>query len=90
MRTAETRWRHPAAAQEGEPETKSHPHRRPLHATPALVNGAQAMPWADRLAIIREDNAFRSGKNLLPPEEGCAIAVGHERITAFRQSRRLL
>lgn len=38
-----------------------------------LVKSAEAMPWADHLAIIREDNAFRFGKDALPPEEGAAL-----------------
>ena len=44
-----------------------------LHATLALVKSAKTMPWADQLAIIREDNAFRFGKDLLPPAEGAAL-----------------
>lgn len=47
--------------------------RARLHATLALVKGAEAMPWTDRLAIIREDNAFRFGKDALPPAEGAAL-----------------
>ncbi|MGH7080786.1 MAG: hypothetical protein ACREFU_22115 [Acetobacteraceae bacterium] len=47
--------------------------RRRLHATLALVKSAGAMPWPDPLAIIREDNAFRFGKDMLPPEEGAAL-----------------
>jgi hypothetical protein len=31
------------------------------------------MPWDDQLTIIREDNAFRHGKDWLPPEEGAAL-----------------
>ena len=31
------------------------------------------MPWTDRLAIIREDNAFRFGKDALPPTKGAAL-----------------
>lgn len=46
---------------------------RRLHATLALVKSASAMPWPDELAIIREDNAFRFGKDMLPPEEGAAL-----------------
>ena len=37
------------------------------------VQGALTMPWAGRLAWIREDNAFRSGVSLLPPSEGAAL-----------------
>ena len=47
--------------------------RARLHATLALVKAAEAMPWPDQLAIIREDNAFRFGKDVLPPEEGAAL-----------------
>lgn len=47
--------------------------RARLHATLALVKAAETMPWADQLAIIREDNAFRFGKDVLPPEEGAAL-----------------
>jgi len=32
------------------------------------------MPWGDnQLAITREDNAFRFGKDLLPPEEAASL-----------------
>lgn len=47
--------------------------RARLHATLALVKAAEAMPWTDRLAIIREDNAFRFGKDVLPAAEGAAL-----------------
>ena len=47
--------------------------RARLHATLAVVQAAEAMPWTDMLAIIREDNAFRFGKDALPPEEGAAL-----------------
>jgi hypothetical protein len=47
--------------------------RARLHATLALVRAAPAMPWSDQLTIIREDNAFRFGKDLLPPEEAAAL-----------------
>jgi hypothetical protein len=47
--------------------------RRRLHATLALVKAADAMPWPDMLAIIREDNAFRFSKDVLPREEGEAL-----------------
>jgi len=47
--------------------------RSRLHATLALVKSAQAMPWKDMLAIIREDNAFRYAKDFLPPAEGAAL-----------------
>jgi hypothetical protein len=47
--------------------------RRRLHATLALVKSAEAMPWSDQLAIIREDNAFRFGKGILPAAEGAAL-----------------
>ncbi len=39
----------------------------------ALVKGAPAMPWTEMADIIREDNAFRWGKDMLPPEEGAAL-----------------
>lgn len=45
----------------------------PLHAALALVKAADSMPWSDMLSIIREDNAFRYGKDMLPPEEGAAL-----------------
>jgi len=47
--------------------------RARLHAALALVKSAKAMPWQDQLAIIREDNAFRFGKDVLPPAEGAAL-----------------
>jgi hypothetical protein len=47
--------------------------RTRLHATLALVKSADAMPWPDQLAIIREDNAFRYGKDVLPRAEGAAL-----------------
>ena len=47
--------------------------RSRLHATLALVKAADAMPWPDQLAIIREDNAFRFGKDVLPHAEGAAL-----------------
>lgn len=39
----------------------------------SLVKAADVMPWNDMLTIIREDNAFRYGKDVLPPEEGAAL-----------------
>jgi hypothetical protein len=47
--------------------------RTRLHAALALVKSASQMPWDDHLTIIREDNAFRFAKDLLPPEEGAAL-----------------
>ncbi len=47
--------------------------RKRLTETLALVKAADAMPWTDQLAIIREDNAFRYAKDLLPPAEGAAL-----------------
>jgi hypothetical protein len=44
-----------------------------LHATLALVKAADAMPWPDQLTIIREDNAFRFGKDVLPRDEGAVL-----------------
>jgi hypothetical protein len=50
-----------------------------LHAALALVQGAAAMPWPDQLSVIREDNAFRYAKGLLPPEEGEALWAAFDR-----------
>ena len=47
--------------------------RARLHAALALVKGAETMPWTDQMSIIREDNAFRFAKDVLPPEEGAAL-----------------
>ncbi len=47
--------------------------RTRLHAALALVQGAERMPWPDQLSVIREDNAFRYAKGLLPAEEGAAL-----------------
>ena len=47
--------------------------RRRLHAALVLVQSAETMPWTDLLDIIREDNAFRFAKDLLPPEEGARL-----------------
>jgi hypothetical protein len=47
--------------------------RTRLHAALALVKSAAVMPWNDMLTIIREDNAFRFGKDVLPPAEGAAL-----------------
>ena len=47
--------------------------RARLHATLALVKSATSMPWPDTLSIIREDNAFRFGKDALPPDEAAAL-----------------
>ncbi len=49
--------------------------RARLHATLALVKSAETMPWDDTLSIIREDNAFRFGKDGPPPDEGAALWV---------------
>jgi hypothetical protein len=37
------------------------------------LKSLRAMPWSDQLAIIREDNAFRFGKDVLPAAEGAAL-----------------
>ena len=37
------------------------------------------MPWADRLAVIREDNAFSYAEALLPAEEGAALWAAFDR-----------
>ena len=47
--------------------------RTRLHATLALVKSARSMPWTESMAIIREDNAFRFGKDALPAEEGAIL-----------------
>lgn len=47
--------------------------RHRLHNTLALVKAADTMPWPDQLAVIREDNTFRFGKDILPPAEGAAL-----------------
>ena len=47
--------------------------RARLHAALTLVKSAEVMPWSDMLTIIREDNAFRFGKDVLPPAEGAAL-----------------
>lgn len=47
--------------------------RARLRATLELVSRAETMPWGDVLAIVREDNAFRFGKDLLPADEGAAL-----------------
>jgi hypothetical protein len=53
--------------------------RARLHAALALVRSAEAMPWSDTLAIVREDNAFRHGKDLLPAAEGAALWAEFDR-----------
>ena len=53
--------------------------RTRLHAALALVQGAAQMPWTDQLAVIREDNAFRYAKDLLPAEEGAALWAAFDR-----------
>ena len=53
--------------------------RARLHATLALVKAAEAMPWDGLLDVIREDNAFRFGKDLLPAEEGTALWAEFDR-----------
>lgn len=47
--------------------------RTRLRATLALVKAAETMPWTDQLGVIREDNAFRFGKDILPAAEGAAL-----------------
>lgn len=53
--------------------------RARLHAALALVRGAPEMPWTDMLSIIREDNAFRYGKDLLPAAEAAALWAEFDR-----------
>ena len=43
--------------------------RTRLRQTLELVRAADTMPWEDQLEIIRADNAFRYGKEALPPAE---------------------
>ena len=47
--------------------------RARLRAALALVKAVEVMPWPDQLSIIREDNAFRFGKDALPAAEGAAL-----------------
>jgi hypothetical protein len=47
--------------------------RAQLRATLDLVKSAQALPWADQLEAIHADNAFRYGKEALPPEEAAEL-----------------
>jgi hypothetical protein len=53
--------------------------RARLHATLALVRSAKTMPWTDTLSIVREDNAFRFGKDALPAAEGAALWAEFDR-----------
>lgn len=48
-------------------------YRKRLYAALALVKAAEVMPWNDILTIIRDDNAFRFGKDVLPSAEGEAL-----------------
>lgn len=47
--------------------------RARLRATLKVVQSAKEMPWTDQLAIIREDNAFRYDKDVLPAAEGATL-----------------
>ena len=47
--------------------------RSRLRATLELVRAAKEMPWTDQLSIIREDNAFRYDKDVLPAAEGAEL-----------------
>jgi uncharacterized protein (DUF2267 family) len=47
--------------------------RNRLHATLALVKAAVSMPWDEPLSVIREENAFRFGKDALPDEEAAKL-----------------
>ena len=53
--------------------------RARLAATLELVKRSAAMPWAELVTVIREDNAFRFGKDLLPPEEGARLWAEFDR-----------
>jgi hypothetical protein len=47
--------------------------RTRLHTALALVKAAEVMPWNDMLTVIREDNAFRYCKDMMPAAEGAAL-----------------
>ena len=47
--------------------------RARLRATLKLVQSSNEMPWTDHLTIIREDNAFRYDKDILPQAEAAAL-----------------
>lgn len=47
--------------------------RQQLRQTLDLVRSAKTMPWTDQLDIIRADNAFRYGKEALPPGEATEL-----------------
>ena len=71
--TASKPVRRPAEQQRGTLSEIVQIVRARLHATLALVKSAQIMPWEDQLSIIREDNAFRFSKDVLPSAEGAAL-----------------
>ena len=50
-----------------------------LDAMLALVEGANAMPWARLEDIIHADNGFRHTAGLLPPEEGAPLWARFDR-----------
>jgi hypothetical protein len=50
-----------------------------LRQTLELVRSAESMPWTDQLEIIRADNAFRYGKDALPPEEAAELWAAFNR-----------
>jgi hypothetical protein len=47
--------------------------RTQLRQTLELVRSAGTMPWTEQLDIIRADNAFRYGKEALPPAEAAEL-----------------
>lgn len=47
--------------------------RAQLRATLELVKSAEVLPWTDQLEAIHADNAFRYGKDALPPSEAQAL-----------------
>jgi hypothetical protein len=53
--------------------------RTQLRQTLDLVRSAESMPWTDQLEIIRADNAFRYGKEALPPEEAAELWAAFNR-----------
>ena len=53
--------------------------RTQLRQTLDLVRSAESMPWTDQLEIIRADNAFRYGKEALPPDEAAELWAAFNR-----------
>jgi hypothetical protein len=53
--------------------------RTQLRQTLEFVRSSAQMPWTDQLEIIRADNAFRYGKEALPPEEAAELWAAFDR-----------